>query len=77
MFSTGVGNTDAAFILGTGKIWEKIPESMKFTFNGKMPEYLTGKDLILQILGDIGTDGATYRAMEFDGEAVFSLPMYE
>jgi 3-isopropylmalate/(R)-2-methylmalate dehydratase large subunit len=77
MFSTGVGNTDAAFILGTGKIWEKVPESMKFTFTGKMPEYLTAKDIILQILGDISTDGATYRAMEFDGEAVFSLPMEE
>ncbi|MEK6552791.1 MAG: aconitase family protein, partial [Bacteroidota bacterium] len=77
MFATGVGNTDAAFILGIGKIWEKIPESMKFTFNGKMPAYLTAKDLILQILGDIGTDGATYRAMEFDGEAIFSLAMYE
>ncbi len=77
MFSTGVGNTDAAFILGTGKIWEKVPESMKFTFNGKLPEYLTAKDLILQILGDITTDGATYRAMEFDGEAVFDLEMYE
>lgn len=77
MFATGVGNTDAAFILGTGKIWEKIPESMKFTFNGKMPPYLTAKDLILQILGDIGTDGATYRTMEFDGEAIDSLSMYE
>jgi len=77
MFATGVGNTDAAFILGTGKIWEKIPESMRFTFNGKMPEYLTAKDLILQILGDISTDGATYRAMEFDGEAISSLSMYE
>jgi 3-isopropylmalate/(R)-2-methylmalate dehydratase large subunit len=77
MFSTGVGNTDAAFILGTGKIWEKIPESMKFTFTGKMPSYLTAKDLILQILGDIGTDGATYRAMEFDGEAISSLSMFE
>lgn len=77
MFSTGVGNTDAAFILGTGKIWEKVPESMKFTFNGVMPEYLTAKDLILQILGDITTDGATYRAMEFGGEAVFSLGMNE
>jgi 3-isopropylmalate/(R)-2-methylmalate dehydratase large subunit len=77
MFSTGVGNTDAAFILGTGKIWEKVPESMKFTFNGAMPEYLTAKDLILQILGDITTDGATYRAMEFDGEAIASLSMYE
>lgn len=77
MFATGVGNTDAAFILGTGKIWEKVPESMKFTFNGTMPSYLTAKDLILQILGDITTDGATYRAMEFDGEAIFSLSMYE
>jgi len=77
MFATGVGNTDAAFILGTGKIWEKVPESMKFTFHGKMPEYLTAKDLILQILGDITTDGATYRSMEFDGEAIFSLPMLE
>ena len=77
LFSTGVGNTDAAFILGTGKIWEKVPESMKFTFDGELPEYLTAKDLILQILGDITTDGATYRAMEFDGEGVFSLSMNE
>ncbi len=77
MFSTGVGNTDAAFILGTGKIWEKVPESMKFIFDGQMPDYLTAKDLILQILGDITTDGATYRAMEFDGEAVYSLSMEE
>ena len=77
MFATGVGNTDAAFILGTGKIWEKVPESIKFIFNGKLPEYLTAKDLMLQILGDITTDGATYRAMEFDGEAVFALSMAE
>lgn len=77
MFATGVGNTDAAFILGTGKIWEKVPESMKFTFNGKLPPYITAKDLILQILGDISTDGATYRAMEFTGEAVYDLSMEE
>lgn len=77
MFSTGVGNTDAAFILGTGKIWEKVPESMKFIFHGRLPNYLTAKDLILQILGDISTDGATYRAMEFDGEAVYDLSMNE
>jgi 3-isopropylmalate/(R)-2-methylmalate dehydratase large subunit len=77
MFATGVGNTDAAFILGTGKIWEKVPESMKFTFNGKLPEYLTAKDLILQILGDITTDGATYRALEFNGDAIFALSMEE
>jgi 3-isopropylmalate/(R)-2-methylmalate dehydratase large subunit len=77
MFSTGVGNTDAAFILGTGKIWEKVPESMKFIFDGELPPYLMAKDLILRILGDITTDGATYRAMEFDGEGVFSLSMTE
>lgn len=77
LFATGVGNTDAAFILGTGKIWEKVPESMKFIFEGKMPEYLTAKDLILQILGDITTDGATYRAMEFDGSAVHQLNIDE
>lgn len=77
MFSSGVGNTDAAFILGTGKIWEKVPESLKFIFDGELPPYLTAKDFILQILGDITTDGATYRAMEFDGEAVFGLQMDE
>ncbi len=77
MFSTGVGNTDAAFILGTGKIWEKIPESLKFTFDGELPEYLTAKDLILQVLGDITTDGGTYRALEFDGDAVYSMEMDE
>lgn len=77
MFATGVGNTDAAFILGTGKIWEKIPESMKFTFNETLPEYLTAKDLILHILGDITTDGATYRSMEFDGEAIEAMNMFE
>ncbi len=77
MFSTGVGNTDAAFILGTGKIWEKVPESLKFTFEGEMPPYLTAKDLILRVLGEITTDGATYRAMEFDGSAVFSLSVDE
>ena len=77
MFATGVGNSDAAFILGTGKIWEKVPDSMLFTFDGELPPYLTAKDLILQIIGDIGTDGATYRAMEFNGEGVFSLPMFE
>ena len=77
MFSTGVGNTDAAFILGTGKIWEKVPESLKFTFNGELPPFITAKDLILQVLGDITTDGGTYRALEFDGEAVFAMEMDE
>jgi 3-isopropylmalate/(R)-2-methylmalate dehydratase large subunit len=77
MFSTGVGNTDAAFILGTGKIWEKIPESLKFTFEGNLPPYITAKDLILKVLGEITTDGGTYRALEFDGQAVFDMKMDE
>ena len=77
MFSTGVGNTDAAFIMGTGKIWEKIPESLKFIFSGEMPVYLTAKDLILQILGDITTDGATYKTLEFAGDAIKNMPIFE
>ena len=77
MFSTGVGNTDAALIMGTGKIWLKVPETMKFVFEGNLPPYLMAKDLILQVIGDIGTDGGTYRALEFDGEAVYDLPVHE
>ncbi|GAB5521557.1 MAG: 3-isopropylmalate dehydratase large subunit [Rhodothermales bacterium] len=77
MFSTGVGNTDAALIMGTGKIWVKVPETMKFVFEGNLPPYLMAKDLILQVIGDITCDGATYRTLEFDGEAVFDLNMQE
>lgn len=77
LFATGVGNTDAAFILGTGKLWVKVPPTLRFVFDGALPPYLTAKDLILQIVGDIGIDGATYMAMEFDGEAVFGLPIHE
>ncbi len=77
MFSTGVGNTDAALIMGTGKIWLKVPETMRFVFEGSLPPYLMAKDMILAVIGDIGCDGATYRAMEFDGEAVYGLSMQE
>lgn len=77
LFSTGVGNTDAALIMGTGKIWVKVPETMKFVFEGELPPYLMAKDLILTVIGDIGCDGATYRAMEFDGQAVYDLSMEE
>lgn len=77
MFSTGVGNTDAALIMGTGKIWLRVPETMRFIFEGTLPPYLMAKDLILAVIGDIGCDGATYRAMEFDGESVYSLSMQE
>ena len=77
MFSTGIGNTDAAFILGTGKLWVKVPESMQFEFTGKFPDYIMAKDVILQVIGDIGVDGATYRTMEWAGEAIMNLPMEE
>ena len=74
-FATGVGNTDAAFTLGTGKTWLKVPATMKFTFNGQIPPYLTAKDLILAVIGEIGVDGATYRSMYFAGDGVSSLTL--
>ena len=66
-FATGIGNTDAGFIMGTGKLLIKVPATMRFVLDGEMPDYLLAKDLILQIIGDIGVAGATYRAMEFAG----------
>src|SRR5437763_15127531 len=76
-FATGIGNTDAGFVLGTGKLWLKVPPTMRFVFTGKMPPYLMAKDLILAVIGDIGCDGATYRAMEFDGDGVYALNIEE
>ncbi len=76
-FATGIGNTDAGFILGTGKLWVKVPPTMRFVFDGPLPPYMMAKDLILQIIGDIGVDGAIYRAMEFAGDGVFSLNIEE
>jgi 3-isopropylmalate/(R)-2-methylmalate dehydratase large subunit len=76
-FATGIGNTDAGFILGTGKLWLKVPATMRFVFHGELPPYLMAKDLILAVIGDIGCDGATYRAMEFDGDGVYSLNVEE
>jgi 3-isopropylmalate/(R)-2-methylmalate dehydratase large subunit len=76
-FATGIGNTDAGFVLGTGKLWLKVPPTMRFVFKGKLPPYLMAKDLILAVIGDIGVDGATYKAMEFDGDAVFALNIEE
>ena len=74
-FATGVGNTDAAFTLGTGKTWLKVPPTMKFTFRGEIPAYLTAKDLILAVIGEIGVDGATYRTMYFAGDGISSLTL--
>lgn len=76
-FATGIGNTDAGFVMGTGKLWLRVPETMRFVFHGEMPPYLMAKDLILAVIGDIGCDGATYRAMEFDGDGVFALNIEE
>jgi 3-isopropylmalate/(R)-2-methylmalate dehydratase large subunit len=76
-FATGIGNTDAGFVLGTGKLWLKVPPTMRFVFHGTLPPYLMAKDLILAIIGDIGCDGATYKAMEFDGDGVYALNIEE
>ena len=72
-FSTGVGSTDLAAALRTGKCWFRIPEAIGFRLTGKLPEDCSGKDLILYIIGMIGVDGALYRSMEFYGEGVASL----
>lgn len=76
-FSTGIGNTDAGFIMGTGKLLVKVPPTLRFVLDGEMPAYLSAKDLILQIIGDITVDGATYCAMEFTGSAIASLSIEE
>jgi 3-isopropylmalate/(R)-2-methylmalate dehydratase large subunit len=76
-FATGIGNTDAGFVMGTGKLWVKVPATMRFVFHGQLPPYLMAKDLILAVIGDIGCDGATYRAMEFDGDGVYALNIEE
>ncbi|HHN65317.1 MAG TPA: 3-isopropylmalate dehydratase large subunit [Nitrospirae bacterium] len=75
-FATGVGSTDVAAAMATGQCWFKVPESMKFIYYGRLNPWVGGKDLILHTIGDIGVDGALYRAMEFDGETIRALPMH-
>jgi 3-isopropylmalate/(R)-2-methylmalate dehydratase large subunit len=75
-FATGVGSTDVAAAMATGECWFKVPESMKFIYYGELKQWVGGKDLILHTIGDIGVDGALYRAMEFEGETISSLPMH-
>lgn len=72
-FATGIGNTDAGFVMGTGKLLIKVPETMRFRLEGKLQPGVMAKDIILHIIGEIGFDGATYRAMQFDGPGVASL----
>lgn len=72
-FSTGVGSTDMACAMATGKAWFKVPSAIKFELTGKLQKYVSGKDVILHIIGKIGVDGALYRSMEFVGEGVRNL----
>jgi len=74
-FATGVGSTDLAAAMLTGELWFKVPESIKFVVYGKLRKWVSGKDLILNIIGRIGVDGALYQAMEFTGETIDALPM--
>jgi 3-isopropylmalate/(R)-2-methylmalate dehydratase large subunit len=74
-FATGIGNTDAGFVMGTGKLLIKVPETMHFRIEGALQPGVMAKDVILHCIGEIGFDGATYRAMQFDGPGVASLSM--
>ncbi|HQG41413.1 MAG TPA: aconitase family protein, partial [Spirochaetota bacterium] len=74
-FSTGVGSTDMAAAMATGKTWFKVPESIKFIVHGILQPYVSAKDVILHIIGDVGVDGALYRSMEFVGDTIAKLSM--
>lgn len=69
-FACGLGHTDVAYVLLNGKIWFKVPETMYFKLNGKLPDHVMAKDLILKIIGEIGTDGGAYRTMQFGGSGI-------
>ncbi len=74
-FSTGVGSTDLAAAMMTGRCWFKVPSALRFVLHGSLPAYVTGKDLILHIIGMIGVDGALYKSMEFTGKGAAALSM--
>lgn len=74
-FSTGVGSTDIGASLATGKVWLKVPQTIKFVYKGKLNKFVSGKDLILYTIGKIGVDGALYQTMEFTGEVIKKLKM--
>ena len=76
-FATGVGSTDLAACMATGKVWLRVPETLRFIFEGDLPRWIGGKDLILYTIGRIGVDGARYKAMEFAGTAIAALNMDE
>ena len=76
-FATGIGNTEAGFVMGTGKLWLKVPPTHKFVLHGRLAQNVMAKDVILDIIGRIGVDGAAYCAMEFAGEAVEAMNVDE
>jgi 3-isopropylmalate/(R)-2-methylmalate dehydratase large subunit len=76
-FAAGLGHTDIAYVLMNGRIWFKVPETMLFKIDGTKPAHIMAKDIILKIIGDIGTDGANYMAMQFAGSIMKDLPMEE
>jgi 3-isopropylmalate/(R)-2-methylmalate dehydratase large subunit len=76
-FTAGLGHTDIAYVLKYGKIWFKVPETMLFRLNGNKPDYLMAKDIILNIISDIGTDGANYNTMQFSGNTIDKMEMEE
>lgn len=76
-FSTGVGSTDMAVGMAIGKAWFKVPSAIKFVLKGKLNRFVSGKDVILHIIGKIGVDGALYKSMEFTGEGVSALSVYD
>ncbi len=72
-FSSGIGYTEMASILGTGTMWVRVPETIKIEINGELPENVASKDVILRLIGDLGADGATYKALEFTGDTVANM----
>ncbi|OLC92029.1 MAG: 3-isopropylmalate dehydratase large subunit [Thaumarchaeota archaeon] len=76
-FAAGLGHTDVAYVMLNGKIWFKIPETLYFKLNGKLPDYVMAKDFILKIIGDIGTDGAAYNTMQFGGTGISEMSVEE
>ena len=74
-FATGIGSTEAATVFARGVLWFKVPETLKFTVNGKLGRFVSGKDVILSIIGDIGVEGARYASMEVAGSSIASMPL--
>lgn len=76
-FSTGIGSTEAAACFAEGRLWFKVPEAINVRLTGRFNKQVSGKDLILKIISDIGVDGANYKAFEFSGDGVGSIPVHD